>query len=209
MSYVPLGRLPRPLVGRLEPSTGPTARRTKNELLPEACSVSDRIVNSLGGMSSGCRRILAALLLLPAVVFLASCGLFHRAPAPAGMGQEVVDGNFAFVVNDVSTSPTFGPARARGVWLIVSVAVRNVGMGPRPFEMAAQSLKESDGRGHSATFMEPSSVNNIDPGLQVSLRLAFDVPPGVHPTRILLRESVSSPGARVSLARLPSSTPSG
>jgi hypothetical protein len=57
--------------------------------------------------------------------------------------------------------------------------------------------------------MEPPSANNIDPGLQVSVRLAFDVPPGVHPTQIVLRESVSSPGAPVNLARSPSSTPHG
>ncbi|MGA9490014.1 MAG: DUF4352 domain-containing protein [Mycobacterium sp.] len=160
-------------------------------------------------MSSGCRRRLAALLFAPAVVFLASCGLFHRTSVSAGIGQEVIDGKFAFIVTEVSTSPMFGGTRARGVWSIVSIAVRNVGTAPQVFEMAAQSLKESDGRGHSATLMEPPSVNSIDPGLQVSVRLAFDVPPGVRPTRIVLRESASSPGARVSLARSPSSTPHG
>ena len=149
------------------------------------------------------------MLFVPVVVFLASCGFFHRTSESAGVGQEVVDGKFAFIVNEVSSSPTFGDTHARGVWLILSMAVRNIGTEPRLFEMAAQSLKESDGRGHSAALMEPTSVNKIDPGLQMSVRLAFDVPPGVRPTRILLRESASTPGARVDLAQsqISSSTP--
>ena len=158
-------------------------------------------LNTLSRMSFGCRGRFAPLLFVPIVVFLASCGLFHRTSESAGLGQEVVDGKFAFIVNEVSTSPTFGDTHAQGVWLILSVAVRNIGTEPRLFEMAAQSLKESGGRGHSAAFMEPPSVNKIDPGLQVSVRLAFDVPPGVRPTRILLRESASTPGARVNLAQ--------
>jgi hypothetical protein len=166
-------------------------------------------LNTVSRMSFGCRGRFAPLLFVPVVVFLASCGVLHRTSASAGVGQEVVDGKFAFIVNDVSTSPTFGDTHARGVWLILAMAVRNIGTEPRSFEMAAQSLKESDGRGHSAAKMEPPSVNTIDPGLQVSVRLAFDVPPGVRPTRILLRESASTPGTRVNLtqSQISSSTP--
>ena len=166
-------------------------------------------LNTLGHMSFGCPRRFVPLLSVPVAVFLASCGLFHTNSAPAGIGQEVVDGKFAFIVTDISTSPTFGPTSARGVWSIVSMAVRNVGTGPQPFEMAAQSLTDSDGRGHSATLMEPPLANKIDPGLQVSVRLAFDVPPGVRPSKIVLRESASSPGAPVKLVQPASSTPHG
>jgi len=166
-------------------------------------------LNTLGHMSFGFPRRFVPLLFVPVAVFLASCGLFHTNSAPAGMGQEVVDGKFAFIVTDISTSPTFGPTSARGVWSIVSMAVRNVGTGPQPFEMAAQSLTDSDGRGHSATLMEPPLANKIDPGLQVSVRLAFDVPPGVRPSKIVLRESASSPGAPVKLVQPASSTPHG
>ena len=144
-------------------------------------------LNTLDRMSFGRPGRFAPLLFVPVAVFLASCGLFHSTSAPAGMGQEVVDGKFAFIVNDISTSPTFGPTSARGVWSIVSMAVRNVGTGPRVFEMGAQSLTDSEGRGHSATLMEPPLANKIDPGLQVSVRLAFDVPPGVRPNQIVLR----------------------
>ena len=155
---------------------------------------------------SFCRGTFATLLFAPVVVLLASCGLFHSTPASAGLGQEVIDGKFAFIVTDISSSPTFDSTSARGVWLIVSMAIRNLGTEQRSFEMAAQSLTESDGRVHSATLMEPSSVNNIDSGLQVSVRLAFDVPPGVRATQMVLRESDSSPGAVVNLGQSSSST---
>jgi Domain of unknown function (DUF4352) len=143
------------------------------------------------------------------MVLLASCGLFHSTSASAGIGREVVVGKFAFVVTDISSSPTFGSTSARGVWWIVSMAVRNVGTEARFFEMAAQSLTDRDGRGHSATLMEPPSVNKIDPGLQMSVRLAFDVPPGVRPKQIVLRESASSPGAPVNLVQPSSSAAPG
>lgn len=164
-------------------------------------------LNTLDRMSFGRPGRFAPLLFVPVVVVLASCGLFRTTPASAGIGQEVVDGKFAFIVTDISSSPTFASTSARGVWWIVSMAVRNVGTAPRVFEMAAQSLTDSEGRGHSATLMEPPLPNKIDPGLQVSVRLAFDVPPGVRPKRILLRESASSPGAAVNLVQPSSSTP--
>lgn len=159
-------------------------------------------------MFFGCRRKLAALLMVPVAVFLGSCDIFHTTSAPAGMGQEVVDGKFAFIVNEVGTSPTFGDTHAGGVYVIVSMAVRNVGTVAQLFEVAAQKLKENDGRGHSASFMEPV-VNNVDPGLQVSVKLAFDVPPGLRQTQNVLHESESSHGAPVNLVLPTSSAPSG
>ena len=158
-------------------------------------------LNTLGRMSFGCPRLFAPLLFVPVAVFLASCGLFHATSESAGVGQEVIDGKFAFIATDISSSPTFDSKSARGVWWILSMAVRNVGTEPRFFEMAAQSLMDGDGRGHSATLMEPPLANKIDPGLQVSVRLAFDVPPGVRPQQIVLRESASSPGAPVKLVQ--------
>jgi Domain of unknown function (DUF4352) len=150
---------------------------------------------------------LAALLMLPVAVFLASCGLFQTTSAPAGIGQEVLDGKFAFIVTNIDTSPTFGHTRAQGVYVIVSMAVRNVGTKAQVFEMAAQTLKDKAGRQYSASFMDPShlgEVNNIDPGLQVSVKEVFDVPPDVRPTQIVLHDSASSHGAPVNLTQPPS-----
>jgi hypothetical protein len=152
-------------------------------------------------MFSGRRGHLVAVLMLPLAVFLVSCNVFHHKSAPAGMGQEVVDGKFAFIVNGISTSPTFGDAHARGVWVVVSTAIRNIGTTALPFDMTAQTLKESDGRGHTAGAIEPTSVTTIDPGLQLSVKLAFDVTPGVRPTKIWLHESDDSPGVPVTLTQ--------
>ena len=150
---------------------------------------------------------LAALLMLPVAVFLASCGLFKTTSAPAGIGQEVLDGKFAFIVTNIDTSPTFGHTRAQGVYVIVSMAVRNVGTEAQFFEMAAQTLKDKAGRQYSASFMDPShlgEVNSIDPGLQLSVKEVFDVPPDVRPTQIVLHDSASSHGAPVNLTQPPS-----
>jgi len=147
---------------------------------------------------------LTALLMVPVAVSLASCGLFHHSSTQAGLGQEVIDGKFAFIVTQVATSPTFGQTRAQGVYEVVSMAVRNVGTEAQFFVMSAQKLKDNAGREYSAGFMEPpflEEVNNINPGLQVSVRLAFDVPPGTKPTQIVLHESVSSHGATVNLTQ--------
>ena len=162
-------------------------------------------------MFFGCAGRPAALLIVPVAVLLASCGLFHTTSAPAGTGQEVLDGKFAFIVSQVDTSPTFGHARAHGVYAIVSTAVRNVGTEAQFFDMAAQRLKDSAGRAYSASSMEPpflEEVNTINPGLQVSVKLAFDVPPGVRLTQIVLHESASSHGAPVKLTPSPSPSPS-
>jgi hypothetical protein len=156
-----------------------------------------------------CIGRLVALLIVPAAVFLTSCGLFHHTSAQAGMGQEVIDGKFAFIVTQVATSPTFGQTRAQGVYEVVSMAVRNVGTEAQFFVLSAQKLKDNAGRAYSAGFMEPpflEEVNNINPGLQVSVRLAFDVPPGTKPTQIVLHESVSSHGATVNLTQSTSSS---
>jgi hypothetical protein len=156
-------------------------------------------------MFFGCMRRFAALLVLPVAVVLASCGLFHTTSAPAGMGQEVLDGKFAFIVTHVDTSPTFRDTRAQGAFVIVSMAVRNVSTETEMFEWAAQRLKDRAGREYSASLMDPpllgDVVNAINPGLQVSVKLAFDVPSDAKPTQIALHDSQSSHGAPVNLTQ--------
>jgi hypothetical protein len=159
-------------------------------------------------MFFGCMGRLAALLTVPVAMFLASCALFQTNSRPAGIGQEVVDGTFAFIVTQVDTSPTFGNTRAQGVFAIVSMAVRNVGKQPQMFEWEAQRLKDRTGRGYSASLMVPplfgDLVNSVDPGLQVSVKLGFDVPPGTKSTQIVLHDSLSSHGAPVNVTQPPS-----
>ena len=66
-----------------------------------------------------------------------------------------------------------------------------VGTEAQFFEMAAQKLKDSTGRQYSASFVDPPLLgdgNNINPGLQVSVKEVFDVPPDVRPTQIVLHD---------------------
>jgi hypothetical protein len=147
---------------------------------------------------------LAALLAIPAALFLASCSMFQSKSTAAGIGQEVFDGQFAFVVNQVEASPTFNNTKAQGVYQVVSMAVRNVSKEAQFFEWNAQKLKDNADRKYSAIFMDPPRIgdvgDSIDPGLQVSIKLAFDVTPGSKPTQIVLHDSLSSPGVPVDLS---------
>jgi hypothetical protein len=160
-------------------------------------------------------RRLAALLLLimPVAALLAACSSSRSSSAPPGIGREVIDGEFAFVVTHVETSPTFDNTQAQGVYLIVSMAVRNVGTEPQFFVWGAQKLKDGSGRKYSARFMDPPRIgdvgDSIDPGLQISVRLAFDVPEA-RSAQIVLHDSPSSEGVAVKLNRPePSSPPPG
>jgi Domain of unknown function (DUF4352) len=165
--------------------------------------------NTVGRMFSG--RLAALLALLAAGMLVGACHTARTTSSPPGMGQEAIDGNFAFIVTQLNSSQTFADKRAQGVYEIVSMSVRNVGAQAQFFEWAAQRLKDSTGRKYSANFMVPplfgNVVNSIGPGLQVSLKLAFDVPPGTKPTQVVLRESVSSHGAQVNLTQPPSPPP--
>jgi hypothetical protein len=168
--------------------------------------------NTLGRMLIGRGRRLAVVMAAVGVL-LVSCNMPRTTSAPAGIGREVVDGEFAFVVTHVETSPTFDHTRAQGVYLIVSMAVRNVGKEPQFFVWGAQQLKDGTGRMYSARFMDPPRIgdvgDSIDPGLQVSVRLAFDVP-DARSTEIVLHDSPSSGGVAVKLKRPePASPPPG
>jgi hypothetical protein len=152
-------------------------------------------------------RLAASVALLATGMLLGACHFGHTSTAPpAGIGQEVRDGTFAFVVTHVERAQTFADKRAQGVFVIVSTAVRNVGTETERFEWAAQRLKDSTQREYSPSFMFPSlfgkDVNSLDPGLQVSVKLAFDVPPGTKkPTQIVLHDSLSSHGVIVNLSQ--------
>lgn len=163
-------------------------------------------------MVLGHDRSPAAVLAVPVAVLLVACNASRTASAPAEMGREVIDGDFAFVVNEVESSPTFDHSHAQGVYLIVSMAIRNVGKDPQFFVWGAQKLTDGTGRKYSARFMDPPRIgdvgDSIDPGLQVSVKLAYDVPEARR-TQIVLHDSPSSAGVVVDLKKpTPSSSSS-
>jgi len=131
--------------------------------------------------------------------------------SPAAIGQIARDGTFDFTITQVNSSRTFGALHAKGVYVIASLTVKNVGVDPEVFDPSAQVLKDS-ARRYSASFMDPPYLgdigNSVDAGLQVNVKLAFDVPPGAKPTQIVLHESRSSEGIPVDLMQSLSRSPS-
>jgi hypothetical protein len=163
-------------------------------------------------MFFGCVGRLAAL--LPVVAAAALVGACHSTATiatPAGIGQTARDGTFDFTVTQVNSSPTFRAMRAQGVFVVVSLTVKNVGVDPELFDRSAQQLKDNVARRYSASYMDPPSLgdigNSMDAGLQVNVKLAFDVPPGTKPTQIVLHESQSSEGVPVNLTQPKSTGP--
>lgn len=79
------------------------------------------------------------------------------------------------------------------------------------FDWAAQRLKDRTGREYSASLMVPpllgDVVNSMNPGLQVSVKLAFDVPHDAKSTQIVLYDPLSSHVVPVNLTQPPSPPP--
>lgn len=124
--------------------------------------------------------------------------------AAAAPGSPVLDGNFLFVVSDVSTPANgLSAPRPKGQWIIATVTVRNIDDEPQGFLACNQKLVDSDGHAYTADTTAAVAMNNdsmqidMDPGAKVTLTVPFDVPPGTEPTTIELHDSVFSSGARV------------
>jgi uncharacterized protein DUF4352 len=135
------------------------------------------------------------------------------ATAPvAGVGEQVQDGSFAFTVTKLETRESLGSgfltSEAEGSYVLVHVTVTNVGTEAATFSDSNQTLLDADRREYSAdsgtaVMYLPGSeafLNQINPGNSVDGVLVFDVPEGLAPAAIELRESLFSDGATVSLA---------
>ena len=127
-------------------------------------------------------------------------------------GGFVRDGNLAFEVTDVEQRDIAGdPAApgyfvdAKGVYVVVSLRIRNVGNRPVTLVDNDQTLVDATGRSfatdRAANIYDNREVpsTRIVPGGELRVRLAFDVPVGTQPREIVLRESASSAGVVVAL----------
>jgi hypothetical protein len=122
----------------------------------------------------------------------------------ASPGAPVIDGNFLFVVSDVSTPANgLSAPRPRGQWIIATIKVRNVDDEPQGFLACNQKLIDSVGHTFAADTVAAVALNDdsmqidVNPGENKTLNVPFDVPPGTQPTAIELHDSVFSGGARV------------
>jgi hypothetical protein len=131
------------------------------------------------------------------------------AAAKAGLGTEVRDGKFSFVVTDVSTPGNIpGASDPRGEWMVASMKVANIGSEPQSFFVQNQKLIDSAGREYAADTMAAYSINPSDttmvmdlgPGFSIDVKVPFDVPPGTKAAAIVVHDSAFSGGATVNVS---------
>src|SRR4051794_8980176 len=127
--------------------------------------------------------------------------------------QSGAEGAFAFTVTGSRCGvETVGPAdllqRPAGQFCLVDVAVRNVGKDPELLDSGAQHVVDTQGRQYpvsdrAAVFLndqDPTLLEEIKPGATVRGTLPFDVPAGTRLDAVVLHESVTTPGVRLSLS---------
>jgi len=126
---------------------------------------------------------------------------------------ETSDGGFVFDVGPVRCGvPTVGPAElpqtANGQFCLVDVTVRNTGPEPALLDPGAQEALDAQGRRYpmsdrAAVFVndgDPTLLEEIRPGASVPGVLPFELPAGVAPVAVQLRERIGSAGVRVPLS---------
>jgi hypothetical protein len=122
----------------------------------------------------------------------------------------VRDGAFEFVVLDVSQVHQVGDPNdpglsitAKGVFIVVTLSIRNVGNAANTFFDSYQTLIDSSGSRYSASMAADIYGNlsihstKIAPGDELVVHIAFDMPVDAVPTSLTLRESNSSSGVMV------------
>lgn len=128
------------------------------------------------------------------------------------LGVRVQDGNFEFAALGVTTTETVGDPKdpglsvnARGVFVVVTLSIRNTGDKAITFIDRYQKL--TDNQGHTFEVSNAADIygnrdvpsTKIGPGDGLVVRLAFDVPPDTVPASITLHESETSPGVTAQL----------
>lgn len=138
------------------------------------------------------------------------------APAPAGgstptasIGQEVRDGQFAFIVTSVDRSKQAGDlsnqfeiVTAQGEFLNVHMTVTNTGNHAQTFFATNQHLKIGSNTydaNSMAALWTRSASETINPGNSIQAVLSFDVPPGAGSGTLQLHDSAFSGGTQVTL----------
>jgi len=125
-------------------------------------------------------------------------------------GPPVRDGGFEFTVLDVSRADQVGElddpglfVTARGVFVVITLGIRNVSKSPLTFVDRDQTLIDRAGR-EFQTSMAANIYGNlaipstrISPAGDLVVKIAFDVPAGAAPRNLVLRESASSDGVAV------------
>lgn len=128
------------------------------------------------------------------------------------VGIPARDGELELAVTDHACgSKTVGdnllPSTARGAYCVVTVQVRNVGPRPQPFDEAGQKGYDQAGSAYThdalAEFQANAATHSwfkqIDPGVQVTGKLVFDLPESASLVSVELHATPTSTGVRVPL----------
>jgi hypothetical protein len=117
-----------------------------------------------------------------------------------GLNQEVRDGELAFKVTRVELAQSkIGFRTAQGTFVVVSMAVKNIGDGMRTVYCQNQRLTDLRGK----TYVDAVPVGagddtmDIKPGKQVNIQCAFDVPVGTLAGAVEVHDQAYSTGATV------------
>ena len=130
-------------------------------------------------------------------------------PQAAGTGDEVRDGDFAFVVNGVRTTdvvadPEFPElnATADGEYVIVDLTVTNVSAEPQTFFASFTTLSDgiTDFEVDEDAWLYVGDVStDLGPGETIQTAVVYDVPKGTDIEAIWLRGGPLSDGVAVGL----------
>jgi hypothetical protein len=134
---------------------------------------------------------------------------------PGALGQQVRDGDLAFVVTRVSDAGTVGDqtnpalqATATGTFVVVHVEVLNLGKTTHSFLGDEQKLRAATGQEYAPDSMANILARNAEqlepgaelgPGTQKRSVLVYDVPAGTVPKEIDLHTDYRSKGTKVLL----------
>ena len=133
-------------------------------------------------------------------------------PDIAGVGDPVVDGDFEFTVGGfeegvAEVGDEYLNEKAQGEFVIIELAVKNIGSESSYFSDGDQKLFDTDGNEYSANssagiYLEDNDIwlTEINPGNQVEGRIVFDVPAGTELAKLELHDSMFSGGIEVSLS---------
>lgn len=133
-------------------------------------------------------------------------------PSTPGIGQEVRDGKFGFVVTGVETGVTtlgdnpYLQKDALGQFVLVSVTVTNVSDKAQSYFGSNQKLIDAQGREFENDAMaainleaETAIGGDINPGLSQDITIVFDIPLDAVPATLEVHDSMFSGGADISL----------
>lgn len=135
---------------------------------------------------------------------------FPVPPSAPGLGAPVRDGKFEFVASKMECGiSTLGSGvlaeAAQGQFCVLTMSVENIGDEAQSFSVREQKLKAGKTE-YSASWDASYAVSRefvvqiqVNPGIQISGQVAFDVPKGVRPQWAVLHDSMFSNGAEVAL----------